>query len=290
MVTPFTDAELAAAFPEFQLDSPPLGIGTFKVAYRGRSAEEEFVLKVLIEPLPDVDEEGEDVMPERFARELAAMVELGSPRIAQIWRQPEVRIVGPGRHLWYAEHFYPGGTLEKVLEGGPVGFSAAVDIGLDLLEGVSSLWEANGIVHRDIKPGNIAFDESGHAVLLDLGIAYFSALDSLTDSFALSPRTPIYAAPEQFEMRRNARIDFRTDLFQIGIVLFECLTGEHPFWRRGIAGDEYFKRLMSFDPATLVAKGVEERASLVIARLLAATPSRRFRSIASAVDALAGVR
>lgn len=288
MDCPFTDAEAVSAFPEFNLELPYLGKGGFKIAYRGTNENTDLVLKILIEPLVEDDDEGEDVVPERFARELKGMIEVGSPRVAQICREPEIRVIGSNRHLWYAEQFYDGGTLEDHLASGPLQREAAIAIGLDLLEGVSDLWNSSGIVHRDIKPGNIAFDADGRAVLLDLGIAYFSTLDNLTDSFGVSPRTPIYAAPEQFEVRRNAQIDFRTDLFQVGIVLHECLTGNHPFWRPRIQMSEYLSRLDSFDQSSLIASGVSASVARVVGRLLAARPSRRYRSIGSAISALRG--
>lgn len=288
MDCPFTDAEAVSAFPEFNLALPYLGKGSFKIAYRGADGNTDLVLKVLMEPLEDDDDEGEDVLPERFARELKGMIEVDSPRVARICREPETRIIGTNRHLWYAERFYDGGTLEDHLVSGPLQQQQAISIGLDLLQGVSDLWNSSGIVHRDIKPGNIAFDADGRVVLLDLGIAYFSTLDNITDSFDISPRTPIYAAPEQFEVRRNAQIDFRTDLFQVGIVLHECLTGNHPFWRPRIRMAEYLSRLDSFDQSALVSAGISASLAQVVGRLLAARPSRRYRSIDSALAALRG--
>ena len=224
---PFSDADLVAAFSEYQVTVPALGCGSFKVAYQAADEGSPLVLKVLNEPLiDDLDKVDSDDLPERFARELSGMSSVASPYVVQLLRAPEVRVIAGRTHVWYAEPFYPGGTLEGRLQAGPLPEHEVDRIVRCLLLAVQEMWGSGRIVHRDIKPGNVVFDTSDQPVLLDLGIAYFSELSSLTDAMGISPRTPRYAAPEQFEMRRAATIDFRTDLFLIGILAFEMLTGK----------------------------------------------------------------
>lgn len=233
-LNPFDDTDVAAAFPELTLHEPFLGAGSFKVAYRVSTDAGEEVLKLVKEPLDDPDA----VLPTRLDREIGAMKQVSSECVVPILAGPEARAIGPSLHVCYREPFYAEGTL-KARIGSPLGTEFVARLAADLLRGVEALW-SEGIVHRDIKPGNIAL-HGDRAILLDLGIAYFTDLTPVTDAFGMSPRTSLYAAPEQFELRRLAQIDFRTDLFQIGIVVYEALTGSHPFNPQDPGG--YFERL-----------------------------------------------
>ncbi len=97
-----------------------------------------------------------------------------------------------------------------------------------ILEPCIELWSKN-IVHRDIKPDNIMFRKNGELVLIDLGIARFIDYSSITNTLnIMGPCTPIYAAPEQI-INQKRFIDFRTDLFSIGIVVLQLFLGFHPF-------------------------------------------------------------
>jgi len=98
--------------------------------------------------------------------------------------------------------------------------------------------EDNGIVHRDLKPTNVRVREDGTPVLIDFGLARHLDLPSLTPT-AVGARigTPKYFSPEQFIGRRRD-IDHRTDLFAMGLLMYEALIGQHPFWTPGMSWDE----------------------------------------------------
>lgn len=97
-----------------------------------------------------------------------------------------------------------------------------------LIDGLSIIWDKN-IVHRDLKPENIIIRPSGIPCILDLGIARFLDLESLTKTISpMGPCTPIYAAPEQLANNKNL-IDPRTDFFCLGIIALELFLGSHPF-------------------------------------------------------------
>jgi serine/threonine-protein kinase len=100
---------------------------------------------------------------------------------------------------------------------------------LDLIYGLSVIWEMH-IVHRDIKPDNILITGNGKPKIIDLGIARLLDEESLTVSSAIrGPATPVYAAPEQLQNRKES-IDCRTDQFNLGIILAQLLmSGKHPF-------------------------------------------------------------
>lgn len=98
----------------------------------------------------------------------------------------------------------------------------------ELINALTILWQKN-IVHRDLKPDNILFKYNFQPVIIDLGIARFLDMDSLTDSFAFTgPCTPVYASPEQLKNNKN-KIDLRTDFFALGIIILELYLGFHPF-------------------------------------------------------------
>lgn len=179
-------------------------------------------------------------LPERVRREIQAMKAVDSPRVAQILEGPETRRIGNVTCLCYFEPLYGGGTLTARL-GEPISPEEVTDLARSLLEGVAAL-AAVGIVHRDIKPDNVLFGDDGQPVLIDLGIALHLELQDVTDSGDLPPRTEKYAAPEQFRSKRGTVMDSRTDLFQIGLLLFEALTGKHPFNPSG-SRDAYIQRI-----------------------------------------------
>jgi serine/threonine protein kinase len=299
------------AFPELGVEGL-LGSGTFKVAYKVRRDGTEVVLKVVIRPtrsdtsdedsssgetnsnesadaiessdlsLEDEVEEGDSLNSERFRREILAMNAVTSRHVATVVDGPAVREVGGENHVWYLEPYYSGGTLAaRLTNPNPPGFVAKLL--QELLAGVEALWDQARLVHRDIKPANIAIDGKGTFVLLDLGIALHEELSPMTASGALSPRTDKYCAPEQFKPRRMAEVDFRTDLFNVGLVAFEALTGKHPFDPHGQL-NAYILRLErhQFDQAALDAVNNEEKLKEFILRLLMPTPSERFRTVDAA--------
>lgn len=280
----FGDDDVVAAFPNYQVHTPHLGRGSFKVAYLAEADDGQRVLKILTEPIEaDLDEESSsvDALPERLARELEGMSLVDSPHVVKLVAAPAIVQIGGDRYITYEEPFYPGGTLQEKLVAGPLLPEEAETLVRVLLLAVQDLWDQQAIVHRDIKPGNIVYTVDGDPVLLDLGIALYTALSGLTDSLGQSPRTTIYAAPEQFELRRFAKIDFRTDLFQIGIVGYKAVTGSHPFLDRGVTDvDSYVQKLFQEVPVDTSGLNCSSELRAVLGRLLAHRPNRRFRTIA----------
>lgn len=140
-------------------------------------------------------------------------------------------------------------------------------------------------MHRDIKPNNIALDSEQKPVLLDLGAALFTTLTTVTGPGQLAPHTRRYAAPEQLVPRRHGTMDFRTDLFPVGIIAYELITGHHPFDppdadfnKRAAAGD--------WDRGRLTAAGASPDLIAVIVRLLDPSPNGRFRTTERARSAI----
>lgn len=288
---PFSAEEVRAALPTCGILAPELGRGAFKVAYRGKDGDQDIVVKILTEPFPeDLEAIETSELPERFARELAGMSRVTSPHVVSLLSPPAIVRIAGASYLWYREPFYPGGTLEAAIAAGRSGRELGDAVLEAMLRAVRDIWVQAAMVHRDIKPGNVVFDSTGGPVLLDLGIAFHSDLTAITDAFGPSPRTPRYAAPEQFEMRRIATIDFRTDLFQVGLVAYESYTGKHPYWYRGIDTAEYMERLESgsVDRVALIQAGCSEENADVITRLVAGRPSGRYRRVEAPLESIRG--
>lgn len=283
---PLEDEAVYAAFPELTFIEP-LCPGGMKNAYRASRDEETVVLKVIREPVAS-DDEGLVTVPERIRRELLSMSRVSHPRIIQILAGPEIRAIDGVERVWYLEPYVPGGPLSDHL-GEPWDEGNALNLASDLLDAVEALWSAQ-IVHRDIKPPNIVLDANGRAVLLDLGIALVVDMSPITESAMVSPRTPRYAAPEQFLMRRFAQIDFRTDLFAVGMVTFEALTGSHAF--NADVGDGYLDRLHDgkWDRDACERLGVSQPTREFLGRLMAPQQNQRYRRIEHARAALEGCR
>ena len=275
-----TCAEIATAFPEYSFVQE-LGDGAFKVACLIEENGEQKVLKV-----SKASVEGPDAnLPERLRREIEAMKEVGSEHIARVLDGPGVREVAGEDRVSYIEQFYPGGTLDKRLDS-PWPARDVVNLLRGLLTAVRALEDA-GIVHRDIKPGNVVFDADGKPVLLDLGIAYYRDLSSITEPFGPSPKTPRWAAPELFAMRSTVVVDSRTDMFGVGVVCFEAATGGvHPFNPDEPA--HYMERLSSgqIDSNALSGASLPQPLVDVLVRLLQPAPNRRYRKVEAALAAV----
>ncbi|MGR0319332.1 protein kinase domain-containing protein [Agromyces sp. ZXT2-3] len=277
---PFTDDEVRASFPGLNLTTPALGQGSFKVAYRASTDQGTHVLKVIYSsPISDEPDEFDlDQMPDRTAREISSMGSVDSPHVVSLISAPTVVRIGESSYLCFEEPFYSGGTLEDRLVDGPLDRAEIRSLLISLLKASAALWGTEKIVHRDIKPGNIAYDGDGTPVLLDLGLVLVTEMSALTDSELASPKTPRYAAPEQFEQRRNAQIDFRTDQYLIGLTVLEAVRGTHPFYRPGISAGAYLQALVGFTPADLANDDLDDDVREVLGRLLSPAIYGRYRT------------
>src|SRR5439155_7538611 len=119
----------------------------------------------------------------------------------------------------------PGGTLTDRLKGGRLEPRAAAELVAKVAAGVAAAHDA-GIVHRDLKPGNVLFDEAGEPKVADFGLAKRAGVN-LTQTDAVMG-TPAYMSPEQAEGRTKF-VGPQADVWALGVILYECLTGERPF-------------------------------------------------------------
>jgi TolB-like protein len=219
------------------------------------------------------------VGPERFLREVRLAAGLSHPHIVPVYDSGAV-----GGMLYYVMPLIEGESLRKILRGGtalPVG--DAVRWTMELLDGLAYA-HGQGVVHRDIKPENILIS-SGHALIADFGLAKaLSAPDDLVSHAGDVIGTPAYMSPEQATATRA--IDARSDLYAVGCVLYEMLTGRAPF-EEIAPGAVLARHITTPAPSVRAARrGVPRWLDRVVARALSRAPADRFDSAAAFAAAL----
>jgi len=252
-----------------------LGRGGMALVYRAkdRQLEREVAVKVLPFSLA-FDAE----FVERFQREARTSAQLEHPNIIPIYR-----VGRSGRVIYFVMKYLRGGALSNIL--GARRALTPPEIRRLLLEAGSALGYAaqRGIVHRDIKPDNIMFDEFGHCVLTDFGIAKAATGQKLTGT-GMSIGTPHYMSPEQ---ARAQSIDGRSDIYSLGIVAYQCLTGTVPY-----DGEDSFsigyKHITEPVPTPQLTTADERRLYEVIKRMLMKDPADRFQDCEELIAALHG--
>jgi predicted ATPase/serine/threonine protein kinase len=182
-----------------------------------------------------------------------------------------------------------GKSLAQVLAEGRPGLLRATEIMIDVARGICHAHE-NGIVHRDLKPSNVFVLNGGRAKILDFGLAGFAHLPSGSAAAGgeLAAGTPASMAPEQWT---GARQDERTDIWAMGVMLFELFTGQHPFPFKDYSGLN--KEICSDHPAPSILSvqdNLPEQAEAIVARALQKKPEARFQTASQVLDALRGLQ
>jgi len=216
----------------------------------------------------------------RFWREARAAAAVNHPNVCQIYEIGE-----DGGELFIAMELLEGQALAERLENGPLSVSQTLPIGLDILAALSAL-HAGGIVHRDLKPSNVFITPHG-VKLLDFGVARPDLERSLGASTELTPTgmligTPRYMAPE---LATGEGADARSDLFAVGAILFEMLSGRPAFEGRTVI--EVLHAVLYEQPPALTGSPAVAAMDRVIRRAMAKRPDER---PASADDMAAELR
>jgi predicted ATPase/predicted Ser/Thr protein kinase len=246
--------------------------GGFGVVYRAEqpSVDREVAIKVI---LPEYAKHPEFVR--RFEAESRTVAKLEHPHIVPLhdyWRDEE------GAYL--VMRWLRGGNLRESLDGGPWEVEAAGRL-LEQIAEALTVAHKQGVVHRDMKPENILLDEEGNAYLSDFGIAKDLASDGLTQPGKIVGSVD-YLAPEQ---AKGEEVTPRTDIYGLGVVLYEMLTGEHPF--PGLTPVQLLQKHLNQPlPAIKVTRSeFDEALNYVIQRATAKDPAERYSDALDMVEA-----
>jgi serine/threonine-protein kinase len=155
----------------------------------------------------------------RFAREAKALARLDHPHIVKTF---DAGVANGQRYL--AMELVRGGSLKERLQRGPLEWHQAVRLAAQVAQALAHA-HAAGVIHRDLKPGNIMLDDEGTARLMDFGLAHVSDVSAMTRTGTVMG-TVYYLSPEQAV---GKRVDARSDLYSLGAVLYEMVTGLPPF-------------------------------------------------------------
>jgi len=261
-----------------------IGSGGMGEVWRGR--DEQRGLDVAIKVLSPDSARDSDRM-KRFAMEAKAASSLKHPNILTIYEVGESPF-GPYLVTEYVE----GDTVRALLNDGPLPLAKAVDVALQASEGVASA-HAVGIAHRDIKPENLMVNRAGVVKILDFGLAKLlrpgedGAADAAQTAVGMIIGTAGYLSPEQL---RGGKASERSDVFALGLVLYEMVTGDNPF-RRNNAVDT-FSAIMRDEPPPLDPSlgPVPVELPLTIGRALAKKPEERYPTARELADDLRGVQ
>src|SRR5437867_2161474 len=262
---------------------------------------------VAIKALPD-DVAADPDRLARFEREAKVLASLNHPNVAGIYGVEE----SEGRRYLALEHV-EGETLAARLVRGPLPLAEAQEICLQVAAGVEAAHE-NGVIHRDLKPGNVMITPGDHVKVLDFGLAKGKVAEEsgivppplLADSPTLSSPTlshsPTFHSPATLpgvilgtaaylspEQARGKAVDRRTDIWSFGCVLYECLTGKRAFEGETVS-DTIAKILVQDLDWSKLPKSTTPRIRELLKRCLEKDPKRRLRDIGEARLALEAVR
>ena len=300
---PFISAEQVCSLVK-GIESPTLMFqGGQKCVFRASYQDQPIALKfVFLQPSPDFgladtayledDPENQPTNLRRAIREMSIMAECESPYLSKLGLLPPQ--VVQANHLdllCYSETWIEGESLTQVLaHDHRLPFAHVVQMADEIAIAATEL-SSHKIVHRDIKPSNIMRRAQGHHwVLIDMGISLDLDGTSITGG-GRSPGSPPYSSPEQLNPARKDEIDARSDMFSLGVVLYESSTGTYPFTPHGAFPASLEQRIQNdvpMSPRTLV-DDYPQALEIMVKRLLSKEPFGRYRDWQSVREALAAI-
>ncbi len=254
-----------------------LGGGGMGVVYKAQDLKLDRLVALKFLP-PEFTHDPEAKL--RFVREAKAASALQHNNICVVHDIDET----PDGQLFISMECLEGETLKKKIERGPLKIEEALEIAIHVAQGLTKA-HGHGIIHRDIKPANIMVTPDGVVKILDFGLAKLSGQTLLTRTGG-TPGTAAYMSPEQ---ARGEAVDERTDIWSLGVVLYEMIVGRRPFTSDYEQALIY--QILNTEPEPLTNGRPETIAGLVqiVGHALAKQPAMRYRTMEEFRDDLAAV-
>jgi serine/threonine protein kinase len=208
--------ETGSQIDSYRIEAPVARSGMASI-FRATDTRDNRVVALKI-PHPDM--EADPILFDRFQREAGIGEKLNHPKVMRVFG-------GEDRsRIYMVMEWCEGRLLRQILDEGRMEHDRAIRIAIGVLDALEYI-HANGVVHRDLKPENVMVDAEDNIKLIDFGIASDSAARRLTyANFTATLGTPNYISPEQVKGKRG---DGRSDIYSIGVILYEMLTGKLPF-------------------------------------------------------------
>lgn len=208
--------------------------GGFKAVYKGCIISKPEAIKIV--PMPEEPDFEEPDINKRIIREIEILNKCKSPYLVKLGSiEPTVLKINNKRYLVYSEEFLEGETVHsKIVCGYKPCLNELKDLILNILDVIDKLWNSpSQFIHRDIKPLNIISTNYKRRpyVLLDLGIAFAVKETGITSNSKNVPGTLYYLAPEMLMSGFRSNLDFRADLYALGLTVYEYASGKNPFAR-----------------------------------------------------------
>lgn len=250
-----------------------IGAGGMGVVCRARDERLQRLVALKFLPPHSV---ADDAAKRRFMLEARAAAALEHPNVCTIYEIGDT----PDGQLYIAMPLYEGETLQARVARGSMPIEQALSIAREIAAGVAAAHQ-QGIVHRDIKPSNVMLLPDGRLKILDFGVAKVKDVSLTADGTQLG--TVAYMSPEQ---TRGEEVDHRTDIWAVGVVLYEMLTGSRPFSGETTSALVHAIGTRPHTPASELREQVPPDVDDLMAVALAKTPERRFASMADVLAAL----
>ena len=254
-----------------------LGQGGMGVVYQ---AEDTKLRRTVALKFPPIDQLAGEEEKARFVREAQAAAALNHPNICTVYEIDEA-----DGHTFIAMEFVAGQSIKDKAREGPLPVDEALDIAIQAARGLQAAHE-QGIVHRDIKGANLMVTGQGQVKVMDFGLAQVGDRSQLTKS-GTTLGTPSYMSPEQAQAQPTDR---RTDIWSLGVVLYEMLTGQLPFKGDVEAAVAYAVVNTEPEPPTALRSGLPLELDPIVDKALAKDPEQRYQHVEDMLVDLRAVR
>jgi serine/threonine protein kinase len=284
---PFDPGQVEATQPNRVFELPADSIDGYELTrelHRGgqgvvyqaiqKSTKKKVALKVMLEG-PFASEKAK----RRFDREIELIASLHHPNIISVFDTGESH----GKY-WFAMDYIRGRPLDQYATGKDLSIEDALRLFAKICEAVNYAHQ-RGVIHRDLKPGNILVDEQGEPHVLDFGLAKVAGAEAFGDSRPMLVSvtgqvvgTLPYMSPEQTR-GDPSQIDIRTDVYSLGVILYEMLTGKYPYDVVGQMAD-VLRNIAESEPRkpSTIRRQINDEVETIVLKALAKEPGRRYQS------------